>query len=60
MPIYEFECPECKVVSEELVFESKYFVLCLKCKKPMKKIMSVPGPTWKFMDTKSSGEKDSV
>lgn len=57
MPIYEYKCTKCGAIQEELVFgRSSERIKCRKCRakgKSALKIMSPPGPTWKFMDTKS-------
>ena len=65
MPIYEYECPKCGCIKEELApMEGEHKVICPKCAEGrgislMKKIPSVPGGRFRYMDTmKSPGDND--
>jgi putative FmdB family regulatory protein len=41
MPIYEYECKECKVLKEVLILEVKDEPKCPKCLKLMDKVVSL-------------------
>lgn len=52
MPIYEFECRNCHRIREDLIRSDKDKPVCEYCgSKKMKKIISAPGKTWKFLDS---------
>lgn len=55
MPLYEYKCNRCGKVFEELVLGNTT-IKCPMCNaRTLKRLISIPGPTWKFLDTKHSG-----
>lgn len=55
MPLYEYKCIGCGNIIEKLVDNASEFsiVRCDKCGRKATKIISRPGPVWKFLDTKT-------
>lgn len=57
MPLYEYRCPNCGTTLEKLLPVGNSIVYCSICMSNgkqilMQKLISIPGPRWKFMDSK--------
>lgn len=40
MPIYEYECPNCNMIFDQISKIGEDTAICINCNKPAKKIMS--------------------
>ena len=61
MPIYEYHCEQCDIIQEELVLGKEKPVICKKCGKEMKRIMSrssfhLKGTGWYATDYANKGK----
>lgn len=51
MKVYDYECPKCSAVQENVLVDDEEEVRCVECSEPMVRLMSAPNMLTKIVPT---------